>query len=588
MYEVAIDNPADMVGDPREIFPSLPSWLVTRRWMGEVQSLAEGGVELLDCSRVSLVDLDVHYFTFRVPGQRSGLSTKVLPLVFVDWLQGRAYPSLLERGFAVTRGDGKPRYLGCEPEYYPPFWRSFFGALSIGLRGLPPPTGGASYVVDGISTRFPALVGSFGAGSATPRLEVLGGGDTTNVVVKLSLAGAEVVVKGYRTARESCREVVLGKYLAEVGFGCVPELLASVELSSHFGKHALYTVSEYVDLEGDAGKEAWDNLVTLSNSASRSRSPGELPVKEHLARVVPSLALVARTIAHFHRALVGPAGSHFEVTPVRRPEIDQWSGEFSEYLGRIRNFLGESRPPKSSVPEVAEAGELLQRLLLKRTHDIPNPFEGASLEGYPAQVVHEDLHLGQVLKVRGSSGARPYVILDLEGDPETTASSGYGEGHEGILKKYPVQKDLAGVVRALSYIKIHAFAQKFFPSPEEGGAGVLWAAIAFLSATGDIEFPGPFARTIQSSGSHAEMIRRAVDSFNAWERGASQVIVDSYLGGGGGGQDRAGEFRGILEVFLVDRVVKEVHYELKYRPSRLAIPAVGLLELTAPASPRPV
>jgi maltose alpha-D-glucosyltransferase/alpha-amylase len=142
--------------------------------------------------------------------------------------------------------------------------------------------------------------------------------------------------------------------------------------------------------------------------------------------------------------------------------------------------------------------------------------------------VHGDYHLGQVLVTPDDD----FVIIDFEGEPARSLA-------ERRDKSLPL-RDVAGMLRSFDYAAVTAFRE----------------AVT------------------------SEKNRATID---AWRRAVSDAFVEAWRSGVEGSaaapaNDR--EARALLDLFLLDKAVYEVGYELDNRPGWLSIPVEGLLSLT--------
>jgi len=145
--------------------------------------------------------------------------------------------------------------------------------------------------------------------------------------------------------------------------------------------------------------------------------------------------------------------------------------------------------------------------------------------------VHGDYHLGQVLWSEGD-----FYILDFEGEPARPLE-------ERRLKQSPL-KDVAGMIRSFGY-----------------------AAYAGLFA---------FASSRRSEFSRLEAWARV------WQQGASAAFLRTYfaLVAESLFVPRIEEDRdALLRVFLLDKALYELNYELNNRPEWGRIPLRGILDL---------
>lgn len=155
-----------------------------------------------------------------------------------------------------------------------------------------------------------------------------------------------------------------------------------------------------------------------------------------------------------------------------------------------------------------------------RHHDV--------LEGLVLSRVHGDYHLGQVLKTDDD-----FVIIDFEGEPSRPF-------HERREKASPL-KDVAGMIRSLDY-----------------------AVASVLS--GDID-PEVSERLVRFGGDAQEAYTDAyLKSVSVCEHALVPVHPD--------------RFAAALSIFLIEKALYEVRYELDNRPAWIEIP-LGALETLA-------
>lgn len=142
--------------------------------------------------------------------------------------------------------------------------------------------------------------------------------------------------------------------------------------------------------------------------------------------------------------------------------------------------------------------------------------------------IHGDYHLGQVLFT-----GKDFTIIDFEGEPSRSIT-------ERRLKRSSF-RDVAGMIRSFHYAAFSSLLLK---------SSLPQAEMKFLE---------PWA--------------------HAWYFWASQVFIKSYLNASHATcfipQDRA-EIQLLLDVFLLDKAIYELGYELNNRPDKTIIPIKGI------------
>ncbi len=214
----------------------------------------------------------------------------------------------------------------------------------------------------------------------------------------------------------------------------------------------------------------------------------------------------------------------------------------------MRNLLGhtfralERERGRLDGESADEAGSLLMRrgdLLARFRRILDRKLPGARIR------VHGDYHLGQVLYT-----GKDFVIIDFEGEPARPLG-------ERRLKRSPL-RDVAGMLRSFHYASRSALVQQ----RQRGG------------------------ETARSSSAEAWA--------GFWYRWVAAAFLRGYLEAMGDHPVLPGDPRDrqlLLEVFLLEKALYELAYEVNNRPGWVRIPLEGILELLgwpeAGGSPEP-
>jgi maltose alpha-D-glucosyltransferase/alpha-amylase len=366
------------------------------------------------------------------------------------------------------------------------------------------------------------------AGEALPVRPPDTKGSNTAVVL-----GEQLFLKGYRHLQIGTHpEFEVGRFLTEVAkFPNTAPVLGVVEYQGSDGSNmTLALLQGYVKNQGDCWSYTLDYLGRFLEECRTAVEPPEPAAQAHGAYLVLMRTLGQRT-GELHNALGKATGDFaFDPEPVTDIDLADWilrvQGEAVatlDLLERREDGLAEA------VRETAQTLLVQRKALADRLQDCISGQIKAAKTRY-----HGDYHLGQVLLTQND-----FVITDFEGEPARPFA-------ERRYKHSPL-RDVAGMLRSFNY--------------------VAYAALAHVSA----ERPKDLARF--------EPLMRD------WEAEVGQVFLTAY----GEAVHSSGLFepdaslRGLLDLFLLEKALYEVRYELDNRPDWVVIPLRGILSLLQPA-----
>jgi maltose alpha-D-glucosyltransferase/alpha-amylase len=351
------------------------------------------------------------------------------------------------------------------------------------------------------------------------------GAHSSNTVVGLA---DRLFVKGYRRLSVGVNpEVAVGRYLTEVArFPHAVPIAGSVDYVADDGRVAtLALIQGYVQNQGDGWDYTQNYLARFIDDASREATAASG------ADVHDAYATIARTLgtrtAELHRAFAQSAGDPaFDPEPITPADVTALAGrvrrEAIDALDRV-----DRRRAALSAPDRSAAERLLaqrERLLQRIARHASDTSSGAKTR------VHGDYHLGQVLLVQND-----FVITDFEGEPSRTLV-------ERAEKQSPL-KDVAGMLRSFDYA-LHA------------------ALFDFKTERADV--------------------RERVDlAGRQWLAQATDAFLDGYdvVARGSALASARAEADRLLELFVLEKALYELRYEVDNRPEWLGIPLFGLLEI---------
>jgi maltose alpha-D-glucosyltransferase/alpha-amylase len=163
------------------------------------------------------------------------------------------------------------------------------------------------------------------------------------------------------------------------------------------------------------------------------------------------------------------------------------------------------------------------------------------------QPVHQDLHMEQILYNKMNDHYQFYFI-DFEGDPQLPLEEKKG--------KFPIEKDLASYLRALSYIKFNTLLsfigkkvikRRSYEVPEE----ILYNLF--------------FRRAARPLNKTLDVVLKFL---NTWEsRLIGKILKNLNI------------HVTLITYFYIERALHELNYEILFRPNKVIVPILGLKEI---------
>jgi maltose alpha-D-glucosyltransferase / alpha-amylase len=345
-------------------------------------------------------------------------------------------------------------------------------------------------------------------------------------------------------------DIEISAFLTQHGFGHTPPLAGHLEYRPDNGDVVhLAILQGLVPVEADAWKYTLDSLSRFfENALASGRAEAAASVKgkhplglanevlpPHVTELIGTYCESARLLglrtAEMHLMLTDPsAGPDFSPEP--------YSDHYRQglYHGMLSLTARSLQTLREALPRLPEAAAAEARKVLENEPQLRSRF--AQLRQNRIHTVrirhHGDFHLGQVLYT-----GKDFIIIDFEGEPARPLS-------ERRLKRSPI-RDVAGMIRSFQYAAYAALYGKIAgitPSPEAVPALESWAAY--------------------------------------WTQWVSALYLRGYLDAAKGAPFLAStmeEFRILLDVFILEKAVYEIAYELNNRPDWVRIPLDGILRL---------
>ncbi len=365
--------------------------------------------------------------------------------------------------------------------------------------------------------------------------------------------GDQFILKLFRRTEPGVNpDFEIGRFLTDgVGFPHSPAVAGTIEFRTKKGETAAVGIlQKFVPNEGDAWRHTLDALSQYFDRAV-TRHADEL---KDLQKPMPFVDRLQHTIIpplageligpYFERiSLLGQRTAELHVALASNTDNPDFAPEpFSVLYQRslyqsMRNHSGQMfQLLKNNLSALRGVGldEALKVLGLQ--NEVLNRFRTVLSRKIAAKRtrIHGDFHLGQVLYT-----GKDYVIIDFEGEPARPLT-------ERRIKRSPI-RDVAGMLRSFQYAAYTALfghLETAMVRPEDLAAMEPWAQL-----------------------------------WNVW---ISSTFLDSYLkhtASGGFLPSNRDEVNILLNIYLFEKALYELGYELNNRPDWVRIPLIGILQL---------
>jgi maltose alpha-D-glucosyltransferase/alpha-amylase len=380
---------------------------------------------------------------------------------------------------------------------------------------------------------------SVAADTLTPILR--GGVDQSNTSVMFN---HQLVLKQFRRIEPGLNpDVEITGFLTARGFARVPALAGSIEYERPGDPAAsLIMLQRYVWNQGNGWKVTMEEMSRFMERAAAASPPEVDPadvatwihrphddppayVTEAVRTYLAMADVLGRRTGELHAHLSADAS-----TPAFTPEPFDRAATAEAMRRHADDRLALL---ERALPSLDERARDMAHRVLSRADVIRDRIASIETAADAGRLirVHGDYHLGQVLVTEAD-----IVILDFEGEPARPLE-------ERRMKSSPV-RDVAGMLRSFSYAALTGVNAATTARPE------------------DQERLEPWARV--------------------WETWVSAAFLRAYLppvADAGILPARWEDTEALLQVFVVDKALYELGYELNNRPEWVHVPLSGLLHL---------
>ncbi|MHA1311249.1 MAG: hypothetical protein ACTSWR_00430 [Candidatus Helarchaeota archaeon] len=392
---------------------------------------------------------------------------------------------------------------------------------------------------------------------------ILGGGDTTNSVIRLELFdNKSIVLKEYKVLKKQ-RETDILKFLTKMKFRYSPMLYGNVNLKIDEKTFDIAIIMENIKSIGDGGTLFWDNLLKyLDNMVKGKILKDEVKIYEKLRNDSELINIIDRltiSIVNFHKIMENFNGKN-----------EFFNSEDITFYGKFLNDLIKECKIKLANLDLIKVHKFLKNIYEELFVNEPKFHKlqllRKNLNGMKKIVCHQDLHFAQMLTSKQEHNINFYLI-DFEGDPQLK--------YDLKIAKDIVFRDIAPLITALYYIQFNALVEidKKYNSKNH-------------------DYYSLFKRIYSYSYDNKDFLNNYDLKFyhifnfsNNWNKFIREKIVSNYF------QKYNLEFKdkinftnnksfifNSIKLYTIDRAIRELKYELTHRINNIIIPLFILWE----------
>ncbi|MFX1501472.1 MAG: hypothetical protein ACFFDH_10970 [Promethearchaeota archaeon] len=383
----------------------------------------------------------------------------------------------------------------------------------------------------------------------------LGKGNTTNTLFSLNIFNNKFpgqdpisyVLKSYKVYSTTIEPSALF-VLVKNKFPNAPKIYGTIKV---YDKETIQII-ESVPNKGNLGDIYWTELNNMINTVFKNadndyskfndKSIISQLIKDHCFETIRVSSEIGKYINNLHKSLVLPSQIEYSLETVDSETF------LKTYTEKLNSMISELLTYMTDQPESAFFNLPKVSSILIDIKDIIERFRSEfKTQTISIQPVHQDLHMEQILYNKIDDHYNFYFI-DFEGDPQLSL--------EEKKSKFPIEKDLASFLRALSYIKFNTLL-KFIENriirknkyevPEE----ILYN-LFFRRA----------ARPLK------KVLDIVLNVLNIWEKKLMGKILKNlkadYI---------------LITYFYIERTLHELNYEILFRPNMIITPILGLKEI---------
>jgi len=383
----------------------------------------------------------------------------------------------------------------------------------------------------------------------------LGKGNTTNLIFELNLCNKKTpgkepisyVLKSYKEYIGSLEPTTLYVLVKNV-YPNAPKIYGTIKLL----QKETIGILENVPNVGNLGDIYWTELNYMVEAifTDIKKDYSDIDSKEYFSKLIKNYCSeslnvsvdISSRIKELHEALILKDLKEYEQEQVESKKyLEDYTEKLNEMISDMQNIIGqESKDAFYNLPKVSsiliDIRDIIEKFRLEFSEEI-----------IKIQPVHQDLHMEQILYNKTNDHYQFYFI-DFEGDPQLPLEEKKG--------KFPIEKDLASYLRALSYIKFNTLLsfigkkvikRRSYEVPEE----ILYNLF--------------FRRAARPLNKTLDVVLKFL---NTWEsRLIGKILKNLNI------------HVTLITYFYIERALHELNYEILFRPNKVIVPILGLKEI---------
>ena len=520
-----------------------PAYFLTCRWFGgKAQPIRS--VRNVDIVPFSTDSVTAFFTTWEVQYTGGTPETYLLPLAFAAADRAfelrQAHPQSVIAQLKIKGKNGETEGVLYDALSDPQFCKALLATIGRGRRLR---SDGAE--IHAHPSKIFRSLGGEAEASLEPSL-LRGEQSNTSIVY-----GDKLILKFFRRVSEGLNpDVEIGRFITEkTAFANVPPLAGFIEMRKEQKEPATLGILEGLVInQGDAWRYTQDSLgryfeeVLTRHPAPDGAVIPDKPLTELAAHEPPALVgelmgpylssalLLGQRTGELHKALASdlkdPTFAPEPFTALYRRSLYQ---SFRTLADQSLSLLEKRLPglPEEVRPNGAKILKLESAILERLRQILDKKMTGMRIR------VHGDFHLGQVLFT-----GKDFVIIDFEGEPARPIT-------ERRLKRSPL-RDVAGMLRSFNYAALSKLRNNSV-RPEDAAQLKPWARFW------DFWVSVSYVKGYLDTAANASFLPKSQDEFNL-----------------------------MLGVYVLEKAIYELAYELNNRPGWADIPIAGILQIVQP------